>query len=92
MSIEILTKEDLQSFRIQLLNDIKALLFVEHSANIEWLRSSDIRKKLKISSGTLQNLRITGQLKPKKIGGLFLYRSSDLEKLLNAGNDVYNEE
>ena len=87
MSIEILTKEDLQCFRIQLLNDIKALLFVEQSENIEWLRISDIRKKLKISPGTLQNLRISGKLKPRKLGGLFLYRSSDLEKLLNTGNE-----
>lgn len=86
MSVEILTKEDLQSFRIQLLDDIKALLLVEQSPNIEWLRSSDIRKKLKISPGTLQNLRVTGKLKSKKIGGLFLYRNSDVEKLLDIGN------
>lgn len=86
MSVEILTKEDLQSFRIQLLDDIKALLLVEKSPNIEWLRSSDIRKKLKISPGTLQNLRVTGKLKSKKIGGLFLYRNSDVEKLLDIGN------
>ena len=87
MSIEVLTIEDLQAFRVQLLNDIKALLQVEQSEKEEWLRSSDIRKKLKISPGTLQNLRITGILKPRKLGGVFLYRSSDLEKLLAAGNE-----
>jgi hypothetical protein len=92
MSIEVLTKEDLQTFRIQLLNDIKALLRVEQSASIEWLRSCDIRKKLKISPGTLQNLRISGKLKSKKLGGLFLYRSSDLEKLLDVGNENCNVE
>jgi len=86
MSVEILTKEDLQAFRIQLLNDIKALLFIKQSANMEWLRSSEIRKALKISAGTLQNLRVTGKLKPAKIGGILFYRNSDLEKLLDSGN------
>ena len=86
MSVEILTKEDLQAFRIQLLNDIKALLFIKQSENMEWLRSSEIRKALKISAGTLQNLRVTGKLKPVKIGGILFYRNSDLEKLLDSGN------
>ena len=86
MSVEIVTKEDLQAFRIQLLNDIKALLFVKQSENIEWLRSSEIRKTLKISAGTLQNLRVTGKLKPAKIGGILFYRNSDIEKLLNSGH------
>ncbi|MEO7048647.1 MAG: helix-turn-helix domain-containing protein [Ferruginibacter sp.] len=86
MSVEILTKEDLQAFRIQLLNDIKTLLFIKQNPNMEWLRSSEIRKTLKISAGTLQNLRITCKLKPAKIGGILFYRNSDLEKLLDSGN------
>lgn len=86
MSVEILTKEDLHAFRIQLLNDIKALLFIKQSANMEWLRSNEIRKALKISAGTLQNLRVTGKLKPVKIGGILFYRNSDLEKLLDSRN------
>lgn len=86
MSVEILTKEDLQAFRIQLLNDIKALLFIKQSANMEWLRSNEIRKALKISAGTLQNLRVTGKLKSVKIGGILFYRNSDLEKLLDSRN------
>ena len=86
MSLEILTKEDLHAFRIQLLNDIKDLLFIKQNPNMGWLRSSEIRKALKISPGTLQNLRITGKLKPAKIGGIFYYRNSDLEKLLDSGN------
>ena len=53
MSVEISTKEDLQLFRIQLIDDIKALLFIKQSANMEWLRSSGIRKALKISAGIL---------------------------------------
>ena len=40
---------------------------------------------LKISPGTLQNLRVSGKLKPSKIGGILLYSHSDLERLLSAG-------
>ena len=42
MIVEILTKEDLQAFRIHLLNDIKALLFIRQSEKMEWLKSSEI--------------------------------------------------
>jgi hypothetical protein len=82
MSIEIVTKEDLQAFRIQLLNDIKLLLAPKAESQKEWLRSNEIRNILKISPGKLQNLRVTGKLKPCKLGGVFLYSQSDLEKLL----------
>ena len=87
MSIEILSKEDLQVFRVQLLNDIRELLFINQGTNMEWLRSSEIRKTLKISAGTLQNLRVTGKLKPSKIGGIFFYRNSDVEKLMDSANE-----
>jgi len=85
MSVEVVTKEDLQAFRQQLLNDLKALLSFKSNTNREWLRSSEVRKLLKISAGTLQNLRITGKLKPVKIGGIFFYRNSDIEGLLDSG-------
>jgi hypothetical protein len=53
---------------------------------MEWLRSSEIRKALKMPAGTLQNLRVTGKLKPVKIGGILFYRNGDLKKLLDSGN------
>ncbi|MEP7109172.1 MAG: helix-turn-helix domain-containing protein [Ferruginibacter sp.] len=43
--------------------------------------------KWKISAGTLQNLRVTGKLKPVKIGGILFYRNSDLERLWEAENE-----
>ena len=88
MHVEVLTKEDLQAFRLQLMNDLKALLFSRQNTKNEWLRSREIRKELKISAGTLQNLRVTGKLKPTKIGGILFYRNSDLEKLLDPENEL----
>ncbi len=83
MTIEIITKEDLQAFRSLLLEDIRKLLRTEkNEEQKQWLRSGDVRRMLKISAGTLQNLRITGALHPTKIGGSFFYNYSELLDLL----------
>ncbi len=37
---------------------------------------------MKISPGTLQNLRIVRKLQPSKIGGILYYRYDEIEKLL----------
>jgi hypothetical protein len=88
MNMEIVTKEDLQAFRLQLLNDLKVLFFpTVQIEKKEWLRSREIRKILGISPGTLQNMRIYGKITPAKIGGIFFYRKDDLDKLLNSNDE-----
>lgn len=86
MPIEILTKEDLQLFRMQLLEDIKVLLSDKTSTK-KWLRSSEVRKILQISSGTLQNLRINNTLHPVKISGTWYYSISEIDKLFEERTD-----
>jgi|JI10StandDraft_1071094.scaffolds.fasta_scaffold223966_4 hypothetical protein len=86
MAIEVVTKDDLQSFRTELLQDLKEIL----SHNLpkkpkQWLKSQEVRKLLKISPGTLQNLRINGTLRFTKIGGLIYYSYEDIELLLESG-------
>ncbi len=88
MSVEIVTKEDLQSFRLQLINDLNSLILSKQDAKKEWLRSGEVRKLLKISPSTLQNLRITGKLKSSKVGGINFYRYSEIEKLLDSNTDI----
>ena len=85
MNIEVVTKEDLQVFRLQLINDLKVLLLPKESAKKEWLRSSEVRKLLKISPGTLQTLRVNGTLHPSKIGGIMYYKMEEIEKLFSPG-------
>ena len=83
MAAEIITKEDLAAFKVQLLNDIRQLL--ESSGKIEqkkWLKSIEVRKLLKISPGTLQNLRINGTLSYTKVGSIMFYNAEDIEKVL----------
>jgi len=83
MAIEVITKEDLQEFRIELLNDIRQLMKPEPKLSKPWLKNAEVRKLLSISCNTIQRLRIAGKLRPSKVGGVYYYRYSDIEKLLN---------
>jgi hypothetical protein len=51
----------------------------------QWLKSIEVRKLLKISPGTLQNLRINGTLRFTRIGSLLYYKQEDINKLLEGG-------
>ena len=86
MAVEIITKEDLHHFRNELLNDLKQT-FNHHLPEKpkQWLKSPEVRRLLKISPGTLQNLRINGTLRFTKIGGIIYYSYEDIELLLEQG-------
>ena len=83
MNIEIITKEDLELFRISLLKDLVSLLPDKNEPLKEWLKGVEVRQMLNISAGTLQNLRIKGVLKFTKVGGTYYYRSGDLKCMLD---------
>ncbi len=87
MAVEIITREDLNEFRNQLLNDLKEIILSKPHQTKQWLKSNEVRKLLNISPGTLQNLRINGTLSYTKIGGILYYDNSDIDKLLS-GNKV----
>lgn len=86
MAVNILTKEDLLEFKDELIEEIKELLHIKTTEQKLWLRSSEVKALLKISSGTLQNLRINKSLTFSKIGGTFYYDYKDIEKLLQSKN------
>ena len=83
MIINIITKEDLHEFKGKLVEEIKILLNIKISEQKLWLRSSEVKDLLKISSGTLQNLRMDGTLPYTRIGGTLYYNYKDIEKMLN---------
>jgi hypothetical protein len=85
MTNELLTREDLQQFRLQLLGELKEVLQQSKQSTKQWLKSSEVRKMLGISHGTLQNLRITRSLPYTKLGGIMFYKHEDIEKILEAG-------
>lgn len=84
MAVNIVTKEDLTEFRQQLLDDLKSLIHTKPFKQKQWLKSSEVRKLLKISPGTLQNLRINGTLSFTKIGSIIYYSYDDIETLLDS--------
>lgn len=90
MGVEIVTKQDLNDFRTLLLDDIRQIFQNKAEQPKQWLKSSEVRKLLNISSGTLQTLRINKTLSYTKIGGIIYYAHQDLEKLLEA-NKVSSE-
>ena len=83
MQIEILTWEDLLRFKAELIKELRIIIQQEEVTNVQWLRSAEVRKLLKISPGTLQNLRIKGAIPYQKIGNIFYYAYSDISYLLN---------
>ena len=84
MALEIVTKEDLETFRISLLGDIKDLLANSSpTLNKPWLRGNEVKKLLGISEGSLQQLRVSGKLKGSKVGGIYYYRYTDIDKMMN---------
>jgi hypothetical protein len=84
---QILTVGDLEDFRARLLEQIKNLLQeVNGQPSKQWLKSTEVRKMLGISPGTLQNLRVNGTLSYTKIGGIVFYRYDEIAKLLNSQN------
>lgn len=83
MQLEFINKEDLEVFRVRLLEDIKLLLSQDRPVgNKPWLRGNEVRKLLSISAGSLQSLRISGKLKSSKVGGIHYYRYEDIETMM----------
>lgn len=91
MSVELITKEDLEQFKRELIGEITEIfteVIRKNKTPKEWLKGIEVRKLLKISNGTLQNLRLNGTLPYSKIGGLLYYNYDDILKLMKGKNDA----
>ncbi len=82
MSVEILTKKDLEEFKKELFEEMSQMFQKKETINKVGLRSSEVREMLKISAGTLQTLRINGTLQYSKFGGTLFYNQADIEKMM----------
>lgn len=84
---DVVTKDDLRQFGLSLLNEIRQLIEnrtqEDQHVHPEWLKSRVVRKLMDMSPGSLQNLRITGKVRFKKILGSYYYSKSDLQSLFN---------
>lgn len=83
---EVVTKDDLREFGLVLLNEIRNIAEKSETKenediSPEWLKSRAVRKLMDMSPGSLQNLRITGKVRCKKIMGSYYYNKTDLKNL-----------
>lgn len=81
-SHQLITKGDLVEFKNTLISELKEII-IHHPEPKKWLRSAEVKKVLKISSGTLQNLRINGTLHYTKVGSIMYYKYDDLKQMLD---------
>jgi hypothetical protein len=91
MAVELITKEDLNIFKMEVINEIKQVLKAKSSAGTshkEWLKSYEVRKLLDISPGTLQNMRINGSIPFTQIGGLMYYNYDEIMKVLEQNKNT----
>jgi len=83
MPTSLITADDLREFKMELLEEIRELLTKRSGRTMKkWLKSTDVMEMLKISPGTLQNLRINGTIPYTKIGGLIYYDASEIERVM----------
>jgi hypothetical protein len=81
---QLLTADDLNDFKRQLLFEIRNML-KEHVGQPakKYLKSKDVRKLLGISPGTLQNLRDNGTLPFRRLGGAIYHDAEDIQRMLD---------
>jgi len=83
MAANIITTEDLEVFRNELLKEIKELLVKSGRVGIDhWIKSGQVMQKLEISPGTLQNFRINGTIPFTKLGGIIYYDEEKINEIL----------
>ena len=76
-----------QVTKLDLLNALNFLLEeMKDAQNVvqpkKWLKSSEVKNLLRISPGTLQNLRINSTLTYTRIGGIIFYSYEDILKVM----------
>lgn len=82
MNIELLTLNDLNKLKQDIVNEVKQCLEIAEQENT-WLKTSEVKKILGCSEGTLVNLRTSGLLPYSKIKGTIYIRKSDLNRLFS---------
>jgi hypothetical protein len=82
---QLVTVDDLEQFKTELLESFKTLLKGNGIAPAKkWLKSHEVRKLLGISAGKLLTLRINGSLPYTKIGGVIYYDQEDIQKMFES--------
>ena len=83
---DMVTKEDLRQFGLELLCNIGTLMTQTREVqneivDQEWIKSKQVRILMNMSPGSVQNLRVTQKVRFKKILGSYYYNKVDLLNL-----------
>ena len=85
MATTLMTFEDFQNLKKELLEEIRAVLKETPTERGKpWLKSKEVCELLMISKGTLQTLRSNGTLPSTKIGGVIYYDMRDIKKMMES--------
>lgn len=79
---QLITIEDLDAFKEELLSEIRKILNGSAKATEKkWLKTSEVKKLLNMSSAKLHVLRANGQLAFTRIGGIIYYDQHEISKM-----------
>ena len=84
MAAQIITQEDWQLFKTELIREIGEMISKSPAQPRKWVKSYEVREMLGISAGTLQHMRANGTLSYTRIGGLIFYDYEDITKLMDS--------
>ncbi|MBS1527698.1 MAG: helix-turn-helix domain-containing protein [Bacteroidetes bacterium] len=87
---QLVTVADLELFRQQMIDSIKQIVKQTNGPK-KWLKSSEVRKMIGVSSGKLQAIRESGLLAFTRIGGNIYYDPDDVYRLFEENKTNKNE-
>ena len=83
MPASIVTSDDLEKLKEEMLYEIKEILIKYERITIDrWIKSGKVMDKLEISPGTLQNFRINQTIPFTKLGGIIYYDESKINEIM----------
>lgn len=87
---ELVTKQDLVNLKTELLSAMQSLVSQADNTKKKWLKTSEVKEMLGLSSSGLTNLRIKGTLPFTKLSGVIYYDYSEIMKILESNKQNYN--
>jgi DNA-binding Xre family transcriptional regulator len=83
MPASIVTSDDLEKLKEEMLYEIKEILIKYERITIDrWIKSGKVMDKLEISPGTLQNFRINQTIPFTKLGGIIYYDETKINEIM----------
>ena len=82
MSEKYVTKHELEKLRTEIQIEMKEYFRNKQFSDKKFLKTSQVKELLCISTSTLQNLRTNGKIPFTKLGGHLLYVYEDIMEIL----------